>query len=163
MLVESFALLREHHRQARLVIVGDGDERERIDGLIGREGLADCVEMTGVVDDVARQMARFSCLVLPSAYESSPNVVLEALATGVPVVASPVGDLEETVVDGRTGYLLRDETAAGLASLLARILEDDALRRRAALEGPRMVAEKFSVANAVEKLLEIYQSLCGGG
>lgn len=162
MLVDAFAILLQDHPEAHLVLVGDGTERARLTALIQEKGLGNSVEMTGMIEGVAAQMARFSCLVLPSVYEGSPNVVLEALAGGVPVIASPVGDLEEIVVDGHTGFLLRERTAPALAHLLDQVLRDDSLRQRVSVEGPRIIREKFSVGSAVEKLCQVYWTLAAG-
>jgi glycosyltransferase involved in cell wall biosynthesis len=159
LLVEAFARLRERQREVRLILIGDGPERDRVAALVNDKRLGEFVEMPGMVEDAAAHIARFSCLVLPSVYEGSPNVVLEALAAGVPVIAGPVGDLEEIVVDGRTGFIMRERSAVALASLTERALSDDSMRRRASVEGPRIVREKFSATTAVEKLNELYRSL----
>ena len=104
-------------------------------------------------------MRGFSCLVLPSAFEGLPNVALEALSLGIAVVASPVGDLEDVILEGRTGLSMTDNTPAALAALLERAIKDEDLRRSAAEQGPALIQTNYSVAAAVDKLLAVYNGL----
>jgi glycosyltransferase involved in cell wall biosynthesis len=144
---------------AKLVLVGDGPQRQSLLDRIRRLGVADGVTMTGAVDNVEQYMREFTCLVLPSAFEGFPNVVMEALSLGIPVVARPVGDLEEIVLEGRTGRLVREDTPTALAFLLSQVVEDESLRRNAAEQGPEMIRTQYSVAAALDKLLTVYNGL----
>lgn len=159
LLVDAHAALLERAPDTKLVLVGDGPERQSLIERIDRLGTADLVTMTGAVDDVAPRIREFSCLVLPSAFEGSPNVVMEALAVGVPVVARPVGDLEDVVVDGRTGFLLREDTPAALADLLSRVVTDASLRTRVGEHGPGLIRTEYSLANSTDKLTTLYAKL----
>jgi glycosyltransferase involved in cell wall biosynthesis len=124
-------------------------------------GIEDRVRFTGPIENVQDTMARFACLALPSAYEGFPNVALEAVAMGVPVVAAPVGDVEDIVLDGRTGYLMTEPTSRALADLLIRAVGDTTLRQRAGKEGPELVREKHSVDAAVDRLTFVYRRVTG--
>ena len=159
LLVNAYAILRQRVPDARLVLVGDGPQRQWLLDQARRLGVADGVTMTGAVDDVEPYMRRFSCLVLPSAFEGFPNVVMEALSLGVPVVARPVGDLEEVVLEGRTGRLITEDTPDALASLLSRVVADEVLRRSAAEQGPALIRTHYSVEAAAERLLTVYNGL----
>jgi glycosyltransferase involved in cell wall biosynthesis len=158
-LVDAFHELLARLPDAKLVLVGDGPERERVIDRVRRHGIEDRVQFTGVVDDAEQLMAQFSCLVLPSAYEGLPNVALEALALGIPVVAAEVGDVGDIVLDDRTGYLWRDQTTSALADLMIRAATDEALRKRAGEEGPEVVRTNHSVDAAIDKLLPIYEKI----
>ena len=141
---------------ARLVIVGDGPDRDGLAGQVRRLELDNGVEFTGQIEDPERRMAEFSCLALPSAYEGFPNVAMESVALGVPVVAAAAGDVGDIVLEGRTGYVARDLTPGSLSDLLIRTLKDDELRRRAHDEGPALVRARYSVESSVEKLRAVY-------
>lgn len=159
LLLEGFCILRRTRPGARLVLLGDGPEKPRVLEFVREKGLRDAVDMPGALEDAAARMKRFTCLALPSDFEGTPNVALEALAAGVPVVARAVGDLEEMIIEGRTGILLRDGAPETLASALDRLIADVALRRAVRSEGPRLVAEKYSVDSAVERLRDVYRLL----
>lgn len=156
LLLDAFALVIRELPDARLVIVGDGPDREQLTGQVRRLGVDNAVEFTGHVDDPEHWMARFSCLALPSAYEGFPNVAMEAIALGVPVVAAAAGDVEDIVLDGRTGYVARELSPQGLAELLTRTVTDESLRLRAYEEGPALVRANYSVETSVKKLRAVY-------
>jgi glycosyltransferase involved in cell wall biosynthesis len=161
LLVDAFAELTRVQPEVRLTIVGDGPEKNPLRERIRRAGIDDRVDMAGAVDDVERWMAGFTCLALPSELEGLPNVLLEALAHGVPVVASATGDVEDIVVDGKTGFRIRDTSPEALASLLNRVISDEDLQRRVRDEGPAMIGAKYSVEAAVDRLLAMYAELAG--
>lgn len=160
-LVESFSAVAAEIPEAELAIVGDGPERERLDALVEQRGLSGRVTFAGAVDDVSAWLDRFTCLVLPSEWEGLPNVLLEALAAGLPVVAPPVGDVPSIVQDGRTGLLVSED--AGLPAAIARALRDTDLQASARAEGPAFVRENFSVDRAADALLYCYHRLVSAG
>jgi glycosyltransferase involved in cell wall biosynthesis len=117
-----------------LTIVGDGPERSTLEG--AASDLAN-VSFTGMLPHARAQeyLARARMLVLPSRHEGQPNVLMEAMALGVPVIASRVGGVPDLVVDGETGLLVEPGDAPGLSRAIARIATDDALRARLAANG----------------------------
>ncbi len=158
-LIDAFAAI--DMPSAKLIIVGDGPERDSLQDHARGAGVGDRVIFTGALEDVSPVMKRFSCLALPSKYEGLPNAVLEAMAAGIPVVVRPVGDLPGVVVDGRTGILVGDESTGALAASIARALTDEGLRRSARREGPRFIREQFSLQKNVARFAVEYRRLAG--
>jgi glycosyltransferase involved in cell wall biosynthesis/dienelactone hydrolase len=137
---------------ARLEIIGDGPQSLPA---------APNVTLVPATADVRSQLQRAWVFALSSASEASPNVILEAMATGLPVVATRVGGIPELVADGETGWLVPPRDPASLSAALTALLRDEPLRRRLGEAGRRRVLAEFSVARmaqATERvLLEVAQ------
>jgi glycosyltransferase involved in cell wall biosynthesis len=159
LLIDAFALVAERSPEARLVILGDGPERTSLEARADGLGIRDRVEFAGNVDDVDKRLAGLDCLVLPSRSEGFPNAAMEAIAAGIPVIASPAGDVGEIVRPGETGFLLEEDTPRALGDLVVRVLGDESFRARVRETGPGLVASGYSVEAAVEILMEIYTDL----
>ena len=108
----------------RLVLVGEGRERPRIEAACRRLGVAGMVTLVGHQDDVQPYYGIADVFVLPSHSEGSPNVLLEAMAAGLPVVATSVGGVPELAVNGRDAILVDKGDISGLAAAIDRILAD---------------------------------------
>lgn len=117
---------------AQLVVVGDGPERSRVESLVADSPARDRISLSGFVphDAIPGVLAGLDVLVLPSAYEEMGSVLVEAMATGLPVVASNVGGIPEVVRDGETGLLVPPGDVDALAAALDRLVADDELRGR---------------------------------
>ena len=113
---------------ARLTIVGDGPELERLQRLAGDLAVTERVTFMGALghDEVMLQLARADALVLASSHEGLPHVLIEALASGTPVVASRAGGIAEVLTDGVDGRLVDDVTAAGFAHEFQQLVDDPA-------------------------------------
>ncbi len=151
-LVEAAPAIVERFPDARFVIVGEGELRGELEA--ASAGLP--VELTGERDDVPELLAGFDVLAFPSRFEGLCLAVIEAQAAGVPVVATPVGGIRETVVDGETGLIVPVGDPAALAAAVCRLLEDGALADRLAAEARRRVLERFSVETMVERTIALY-------
>jgi glycosyltransferase involved in cell wall biosynthesis len=125
-LLRAFRLLPEG-RGARLVIVGDGPERAGLERLAAELGLGGRVRFTGQVDDPARLYAGFDIFALSSDTEQMPLSVLEAMAAGLPVAATDVGDVRDMLAAENTPFVAPCDEAA-LAERMRRLLDDPALR-----------------------------------
>jgi colanic acid/amylovoran biosynthesis glycosyltransferase len=144
-------LLQAQGVEVRLTLAGDGPERGKIRELIHREGLADRVSLPGAVPhrEVARLMAAADLLVMPSLIAPSgdrdgiPNVILEALLCGVPVVASAVSGIPEVIREGDTGWLTAPGDPEALARAVEAALADPEEARRRAERGRDLVAREF--------------------
>jgi glycosyltransferase involved in cell wall biosynthesis len=155
-LVKAFSLLRE--QDAELVIVGDGVERGRLERMCRELGVK--ADFRGYLVDIGAALRDSDVLVLPSREEGLGLVLLEAMARGVPVVATRAGGIPELVVDGENGLLVEREDPEGLAEALERLLRDQALARRL-VEGGLETAGSFTWEKMAGEVDEVYAELEG--
>jgi glycosyltransferase involved in cell wall biosynthesis len=140
---------------------GGAYERE-LAALARRVGVAERVRFVGPRADAAAAIAELDVLALPSRIEGFPLVLLEAMARGKPVVATPVGGVGELVVDGETGLLVQPGDVGALAGALRRLRDDPDLRARLGEAGRDLVAHRFSADAMVERVLEVYDEIAAG-
>jgi glycosyltransferase involved in cell wall biosynthesis len=145
---------------ARLVLVGEGRQEGELRRLAGELGLAERVEFTGFLHDPGPLLRRASVFVLPSRYEGFPNALLEAMAAGLPCVATrcPTGP-EEIITDGADGLLVPTEDPSALAAAIRRLLGDGALRARLGRAAAGRVAP-FAVPAAVARFEALLEEVC---
>jgi len=141
-LIQAFPKMMElaGNSPLRLIIVGEGSERPRIEELCRNLRLTDVVILAGQQDDINPYYSTADVFVLPSHSEGCPNVLLEAMAAGVPVVATDVGGIPEVVTNGRDAILVKKHDQAGLASATGKILQDRDLRDRLVSSAREIVA-----------------------
>jgi N-acetyl-alpha-D-glucosaminyl L-malate synthase BshA len=142
---------------SRLDLVGDGPERERIEALVTSLGLRDHVRFLGERGDLIATLQQSDVFLLPSQTESFGLAALEAMACGVPVVASDVGGVSEVVADGETGFLAAAGDVASMARHARRLLTDEDLRRRMSRAARHLAEAKFRLAPAVERYEAVYR------
>lgn len=163
LLVRAFAeVLRRRpaaRASARLAIVGDGPERSAVERVIVEEGVADRVWLSGARSDVPALMRAFDCFVLPSLGEGISNTILEAMASGLPVIATRVGGNAELVREGMTGELVAPGDPAAIAEALVRLHDDRALARRFGEAARARACREFSVAAMVDAYHCLYGEL----
>jgi glycosyltransferase involved in cell wall biosynthesis len=143
---------------ARFVVVGDGPLRAALEDRAVALGLAGVVTFTGFRPDAPQLIAGLDVLVVPSRSDGSPLVVCEAMAAGIPVVASRVGGLPDLVAHGDSGLLVRPEDPADLARSLVRLLRDPAAAQALGRRG-RQLAEARSHARLVDRMTEVYAAV----
>ena len=131
--------------RAEVTVLGDGPDRPAIEAEIARLGLTDRVTLAGEVDDVPDRLRNSDVFVLSSNFEGLPISVLEAMAAGLPIVASNVGGLPELVEEGGNGTLVRPGDSEELSYALAALVDDPALRLRQGDASRRRVLESFSI------------------
>jgi glycosyltransferase involved in cell wall biosynthesis len=154
-LVDALPRIAERHPGARVALVGDGPLRAALERQAASLGVAEHVVFAGQRHDVPRWLASFDVFALPSLFEGLCYAVIEAQAAGVPVVATPVGGVRDTVVDGETGILVPAEDSAALADAIVRLLDDPAEARRLATEAARR-ATRFSRDRMVRETIALY-------
>ncbi|MBI4635717.1 MAG: glycosyltransferase [Candidatus Rokubacteria bacterium] len=161
-LLEAVAILGRERPNIRLALVGDGRFRPRLEAQASALGIGPRVIFSGALADVRRALAAADLFVLPSEEEGMPGAVLEAMAMGLPVVATAVGGVPEIVVDGETGMLVAPRQPTALAEAMGRVLEDPALAGRVGCLGRRRVVEEFSIERSVALTEKLYARLAGG-
>ena len=166
-LIRAVAALARTHKQVRLDIVGDGPLRPRLQALAGSLGLGPRVRFLGALPhaDALSHMRRAAMLVLPSVHtptgrvEGLGMVLLEAAATGVPVVASRVGGIPEGVLDGQTGVLVPERDAEALYVGMAGLLDQPDTRRRMGAAARILVEQRFDIRRQNETLEGFYDAV----
>ena len=161
-LVEAFARLRRMLPEAplRLVLVGDGPLREALAAQVLESGLQDCVWMPGPRSDVDAVMRSFSLFALSSIAEGTPVTLLEAMASGLPVVASAVGGIPDLVPDGVAGSLVPARDPQALAEALAAYVRAPAMAQRHGAAGRESVAQQYSMHAMLAAYVGLYDGLC---
>ncbi len=156
-LIDAAPLVLARRPDARFVIVGDGELRAELEARAVAAGVADRVAFLGARDDIPEQLATLDVFVLPSRFEGLCLAVIEAQAAGVPVVATPVGGIRETVVPGETGLLVPVDDPGALAAAILTLLDDPALAAHLAGEAQRRAIARFAVEPMVERTVALYR------
>jgi glycosyltransferase involved in cell wall biosynthesis len=164
-LVQAMAGLREEHPGCLLVLVGKGDEKGDEEVKLKRQveslGLGDKVLFLGWRADVAQIMSCFDLFVLPSLNEGMGRVLVEAMAAGLPIVASRVGGIPDLVKEGKNGLLVPPADAAALERAISNLLQDEARRKRMGDAGKRM-CRPYSTEAMVGQIDNLYSQLLEG-
>jgi glycosyltransferase involved in cell wall biosynthesis len=157
-LLHGFAAVAAERPAARLVLIGDGPRRAEAEAMVRALGATDRVVFAGPRRDVPELLPAFDVMVLPSHHEGLPRTIVEAMATGIPVVASGVGGIPEVVVDGTTGLLVPPGDPAALASAVERVLDDPALGLQL-VDRARTLVGEFDAAAMVRRTEALYEEL----
>jgi len=163
-LVETCRLLTEKNISFQCQIVGEGPQKKKIQSLIRQYGLEKNIHLPGKLtqDDIIALYRRAAVLVVPSIIATDgdrdglPNVILEALAMQVPVVATSVAGIPELVRDGINGFLVNPEQSDMLADRIQRILTDSKLRQNMGKNGRMTIEEDFDILKNVDRLCELF-------
>lgn len=147
--------------KVRLVMVGDGSLLPEVQSRLQAAGLSESVEFCGKVEDVREQLQRFDLFVLPSRNEGISNTILEAMACGLPVVATDVGGNPELVVDGETGVLVPAGDPVALAGAIGLYVDRPDLRSKHGMAGRRRAEQCFSLEAMVNAYRDLYRELLG--
>jgi glycosyltransferase involved in cell wall biosynthesis len=145
--------------EAILVLVGDGPERETLQGLAADLGVAQRLRITGWTSDARGYLPTFDIFALPSSWEGMPLSILEAMHAGLPVVASEVGSVAEAVSDGETGYVIGAGDDTMLLDRLAMLLSDPLLRARMGDRARVIAHERFTDTAMAARYEAIYGAM----
>ncbi|MBI3399374.1 MAG: glycosyltransferase [Deltaproteobacteria bacterium] len=159
-LIRAFRIIAAEGISCRLVILGEGAEKERLRKLVVELDIDDKVAFLGFQKNPYKYVANSTLFVLSSLYEGFPNVLLEALALGVPSVATrcPTGP-EEIISDGVNGLLVPPADEKSLAEAIKRLLTDEALRKRLGEAGKKR-AEDFRVEKIIKEYEAVIEGVC---
>lgn len=162
-LLQAWRLMQERMPPARLILAGEGRSRAQLERLATGLGVADTVEFAGLVRDTKSLLAAARVFVLPSRFEGMPNALLEAMAAGLPCVATRVSGSEDIIVDGQSGLLVPPDDPEALASALLTILTDPQRAHALGREARARVIDAFSQDRTLDELIQLYSSLVVNG
>jgi glycosyltransferase involved in cell wall biosynthesis len=158
-LIEAMTIIGDKNKQ--LILVGDGEERDQLEDLVKKLKLEKYVTFIGKVpyDEVFKYMVASDIFVLSSLSEGLPNVIIEAMASGLPIVATRVGGLPDIIKDGENGFLVDPKNPDQIAEKIKLFLEDDKLREKISKNNKKKVKE-YSWESVIERLEKIYFKQC---
>jgi glycosyltransferase involved in cell wall biosynthesis len=159
LLLEAAALAREQDPEIRVVLVGDGELREELEARVEALGLADAVVFAGWRRDLARVYADLDVVVISSDNEGTPASLIEAMATGCPVVATRVGGVPDLVADGETGRLVPSGDREALAGALLALFQEPERTAQMADLARRRVLERHQAKRLVADVDRLYREL----
>lgn len=149
------------NKNLKFLLIGEGNIKQKIELYIEENNLVDNVELLGWVshEDLPAYLNKFRLLVLPSYTEGLPNIMLESMACGVPVLASPVGAIPDVIRDHETGFLMENNSPECIAANVIRVFEDPDLEG-VAKRARTMVESEFTFDNAMERWRKILVEIC---
>jgi len=158
-LISALAYIKAKTNSVRLIIVGEGELRGSLELQIINHNLSGTIKFAGLRNDIPELMSALDIFVSSSLWEGLPNVVLEAMVAGKPVVATSVGGTPEVVVDGETGLLVPPRNPEALARAIFRLLKNPELGSRMGRAGKERVLKQFSIQRMVTKTQQLYKEL----
>ena len=156
-LIKAMKIIHQRYPKSRLLIVGDGDERDNLNMIVKNSNLNECVTFIGKVPNksIPEYMALADILVLPSLSEGFPVVILEAMACGLPIVATKIRGNQEIIKDWDNGFLVEPRNSENITEKVLLLLKDDQLRRIIAGKNIE-VAKRYSWESVARRVEEIY-------
>ena len=158
-LLKALPNIIKHHPNIIVALVGDGELKSQFENQVRESNIVDQVLFAGWQEEVPSILAISDILVLPSLSEGLPFVVPEAMASGLPVVATRVGGIPEAVIEGETGFLVEPASASGLEQALVRMLDDRNLMRNMGAKGQQRAFREFNVDRMVGDTCALYSTL----
>jgi glycosyltransferase involved in cell wall biosynthesis len=142
-----------------VVIIGEGPLRAQLAQTIEELGIQKQVQLLGARSEIPELLNTLDIFVLPSLSEGLPMSILEAMACGLPVVATRVGGIPEVVLDGQTGILVSSQDVPQFASALETLVQQKSIRENLGSQGRQRVVEHFSRQRMVQEYQALYESL----
>jgi len=155
--IRAFATALEQLPNIRMVLAGEGDQRNFLGSLVSELGISEQVEFLGVRNDVPELLGAADSVLMPSLTEGFPRTAIEAMAAGKPVIATNVGGTPEAVIDGETGILVPARDSDALSAAIVRLVGDTDLQARLAQAGRKRAEKNYSVDRYVSRLDELYR------
>jgi glycosyltransferase involved in cell wall biosynthesis len=160
-LIDAVPSVLRRFPDATFTLAGGGPERTRLTSHAARRGVADAIAWLGHRDDVETLAAAADIFVLPSRSEAFPNALLEAMAAGLPAVATSVGGIPEIVDDGRTGLLIRRDDPVELADALCRLMSDEPLAAALGAAARQRIRANYSFERMTAQFEALYATELG--
>jgi glycosyltransferase involved in cell wall biosynthesis len=158
-LLSAIELLRKQSRNIYLILVGDGEMRKPLEKEIAQKKLTDCVYLAGSRSDVDQLLPGADAFILSSKREGFPMAILEAMAAGLPVIATKVGGIPEVIQDGQNGILVPAQDPVSLVNAICRVLDESELAADLARKARLTIEKKYSLTTITEAYSRIYLSL----
>ena len=160
-LLEAFAqvMALRPHLDWRLCMLGEGAQRQEYREMAKQMNISDAVQMPGQVPDVTKHLCEADMFLLPSRVEGMPNALLEAMACGLPCIASQVAGNDVLIESHKNGLLVPANDATALAKGILALVDDQLLRQKVGCAARETVEARFSVDDVAEQYLELYQEL----
>jgi glycosyltransferase involved in cell wall biosynthesis len=155
-LLQAWSLLSKQAPQARLIIAGSGPLQPQLERMAQALDILDSVEFVGLQGDVQSLLHESNVAVLPSRWEGMPVAILEAMACGLPCVASYVSGSEDIIQHGVNGLLVEPEDYRGLAEALLTLLRDPALAQQYGNAARVTIEKHYSLERITDKYIELY-------
>ena len=159
LLIEAAGILSREDERYYFAIVGEGSQRGRLESMVQQLGLSERVTFTGLCEKSEEIMPAFDVAVIPSRREAFGIAAVEFMRMKIPVVASAAGGLVELVRHDKTGMLLDELSAAGIARAVGRVVGDDSLRERLTEEA-EVFSRQFDGQEQLKVICDIYDELC---
>ena len=159
-LLEAWKVVIRDHPEARLLLLGDGPLLGDLRSMAAGLGIGDTVNFKGRVENVPEFLRAGDLFVLPSLQEGMPNALLEAMACGLPAVATRIGGVTDIAAHEETAILVAQGSADSLADGLLRMLHDPSLRNRLAMAALETIKASYGLDSRCKKYEELYHSLC---
>lgn len=158
--VEAAAKVLKQHHNVGFLIVGEGPEEQNIRAQVERLGLAADVRMLGFRDDLLDVFRSLDLFVIPTVEgDTIPQVLMQALAVGLPVVSTTTGSIPDVVTDGESGFIVPPRDIDALADRIGRLLADPELRAAMGGKGRRKVERSYSIDRMVDELEQVYRQV----
>lgn len=159
-LIEAMGLLGQKDVKTKLLLVGDGAERERLEQLVKELELTKNVMFVGRVsnEDIPKFLTMSDILVLPSLTEGFPNTILEAMASGLPIIATNIRGIPEIIKNGENGFLVESKNPEAIAEKILSLFENNELRKTISKKNKEDV-KRYSWEDTTKKIEDIYQSV----
>jgi len=158
-LIRALSLLVKNGIDAKLVIIGEGGERNNLEIMAKKMDLAERVLLPGYRKDAGRYLPLFDVFVISSLTEGLPITLLEAMRAGIPIIATAVGGIPEVLSHGSAGRLVQTADAQELAQAITQLCQDESARVQLANAAYQNFVSRFSVEKMTSKYLDIYQEL----
>ena len=162
-LIKAAAIVLKSHPEAQFHFVGEGHLRNSLQQYIEALGVTENVKLLGFQPNAAALMSTFDIFVLPSLWEPFGLVLLEAMANGLPIIATDVDGVADVVLDGQTGILVPPADPEALAMAIRRLIEHPDLAREMGRRGWERCATEFNVENMVKRIAGVYDEVAALG
>lgn len=164
LLISAFARISGQYPEEKLIIYGEGDNRSRLERLIAESGLSDRIRLPGRDDYIAKRLRNAKIFVLPSWYEGMPNALMEAMALGIPSIATdcPCGGPRLLLENGNAGMLVQNGSEQQMADAMAALIGDEELRKEYSMKAIQR-ARDFECDKICEEWLKLFRKILRKG